>query len=135
MRQLKIQDKPGKGIESLAFDLLNSVTVVHIAHLGISGVGSYAAHKAMQGYYEDIGDLADALVESYQGLKEKLITLPTTATLPKITSASECVSYLKNIRASIDNFQQACDYSEINNILDEIKGLIDSTCYKLTFLK
>lgn len=42
---------------------------------------------------------------------------------------------VKTSRQDIDKEQAVCQYLEINNILDEIKSLIDSTCYKLTFLK
>ena len=53
--------------------LLHSQTQVHIFHLGTKGNGSYAAHKALQGYYEGIDSLVDGIIESYQG-KHGLVT-------------------------------------------------------------
>jgi len=44
--------------------LLASREQAHIFHLQTP---SYAQHKALQGYYEDIVDLIDSYVESYQG--------------------------------------------------------------------
>jgi len=54
-------------MEELASILMHSRTQAHIFHLGVSGPGAYAAHKALQDYYEGIVDLIDGLVESYQG--------------------------------------------------------------------
>ncbi len=54
-------------MEQLASLLLHSRTQAHSFHLGQKGVGSYSAHKALQKYYENIGDLIDGLVEAYQG--------------------------------------------------------------------
>ena len=123
------------GCEILAFNLINSITVIHLAHLGITGPGSYAAHKALNKYYDAAGDFADSIIEQYQGITGKLMKFPEQANIPRLSSAEACCSYLKSLRADIDKEQTVMPYSEINNILDEVKGLIDSTCYKLTFLK
>lgn len=137
MRDLKISSgiKRPTSIEGLSFNLLNSRTVIHIAHLGITGPGSFAAHKALGEYYESIGDLVDSLIEQYQGIMGKLMTFPETASVPSLKSAEDCCGYLKVLRAAVDTEQSTCAYSELCNIMDEIKSLIDSTCYKLTFLK
>lgn len=138
MRQLQVNkglQKPASGCEGLFFNLLNSVTVIHIAHLGITGPGSYAAHKALNEFYDEIGDLADQLIEHYQGITGKLMEFPDTCSVPKLKTAEACCGYLKGLRAEVDKEQATMPYSEINNVLDEVKSLIDSTCYKLTFLK
>ena len=44
--------------------LFQSRTQAHIMHLQSN---SYAQHVALQGYYEEIVDIIDSLVESYQG--------------------------------------------------------------------
>jgi len=44
--------------------LMQSRNQAHIYHLQTN---SFAAHKALQEYYEEIVDLVDGLVESYQG--------------------------------------------------------------------
>lgn len=141
MRQLKITNnqagvpRPNSGCESLAFNLLNSITVIHIAHLSITGPGSYAAHKALGNFYEDVSDLVDSLIEQYQGVTGKIMEFPEQCTLPRLKTADACCGYLKGLRADIDKEQTSMPYSEIGNLMDEIKSLIDSTCYKLTFLK
>lgn len=137
MRELKVSSgiKRSTSIEALSFNLLNSRTVIHIAHLGITGPGSFAAHKALGEYYESIGDLTDSLIEQHQGIVGRLMTFPETVSVPSLKSAEDCCGYLKTLRASVDTEQASCPYSELCNIMDEVKSLIDSTCYKLTFLK
>lgn len=124
-----------EGCEILLFDLLNSITTIHIAHLGITGPGSYATHKALNTYYDEVGDFVDDVIEQYQGVTGKIMRFPENAVIPRLTTAESCCIYLKELRARIDKEQANLPYSEIVNVLDEIKSLIDSTCYKLTFLK
>jgi hypothetical protein len=132
--EMKVGTKSPKTVDSLMSDLLESVTVVHKAHLKITGEGSYAAHKAMGEFYDGIGDLADSLIEGYQGLTESLLDLGPGES-PSFKTAKDCVSYLNSIYKKVDAVQAVCTYSEINNDLDNVKSLINSTKYKLIFLK
>lgn len=123
-----------KQMDILMSDFLESVTVVHKAHLKITGEGSYAAHNAMGSFYDEIGDMVDDIAESYQGLTGKLLKL-SPGKAPEISSATQCISYLSDLYSKVDNMQKVCMHSEINNDLDNIKSLINSTKYKLIFLK
>lgn len=118
----------------LISDFLEAVTSVHKAHLKITGPGSYAAHTAMGAFYDEIGDLADTIAESYQGVTEMLLDIPATQQA-SCTSAAECVNFLNSLYQKVDAAQKACAYSEIINDLDNVKSLINSTKYKLIFLK
>lgn len=127
-----IQRKSDFGV--LISEFLESVTSVHKAHLKVTGPGSYAAHTAMGGFYDEIGDLADGIAESYQGLTETLLDIPQIQ--PKTCSTSQdCVDYLNSLYDKVCAAQDACAYSEINNELDNVKTLINSTKYKLIFLQ
>lgn len=119
---------------ALVADFLESVTSVHKAHLKITGPGSYAAHTAMGAFYDEIGDLADGIAESYQGATETLLDIPSVQQA-SFTSAAECVNFLNSLYQKVDAAQSVCPYSEINNELDNVKTLINSTKYKLIFLK
>ena len=55
------------GIGLLLGTLMQSRNQAHIYHLQVQGMGSYAAHKALNNYYEEIVDLVDSIAESYQG--------------------------------------------------------------------
>jgi hypothetical protein len=110
--------------------LLSSREQAHIFHLQTS---SYASHKALQGYYEDIVDLIDTYVESYQGRYGVLRGyLPTTT----ILEDDSVVSYFMGLQKFVDETRgQLPQDGELNNTVDEIAGLLSSTTYKLRFLK
>jgi len=119
----------------LGFELLQGSTKVHLNHLLITGQGSYAAHKAMNSFYDDVADLADNFIEQYQGCTEKLMIFPTSFEFPVMKTADDCISYLRDLYKKVTAVQNECPYSEIKNTLDEVKSLINSTKYKLLFLK
>jgi len=132
--EMKVGNKAPKMMDALMCDLLEAVTTVHKSHLKITGEGSYAAHKAMGEFYEEIGGLADGLIEGYQGLTETLLELGPCEAF-SCSSAKDCVKYLNALYTKVDAVQAVCTYSEINNDLDNVKSLINSTKYKLIFLK
>lgn len=117
-----------------ALTLLNSVTVIHLAHLTITGPGSFAAHKALNDFYDNVGDLSDSFIEQYQGLSGKLISYPPTVQFDTVCCVAGSMEYLTKLYEKVRVYQASCDYSELNNTLDEIKSLINATVYKLKFL-
>lgn len=107
--------------------LLHSSTVTHFMHLSTD---SYAAHKALGHYYEDIIDLADDFAEAFQGRYSKIKSYPE-----EFHSATDPVKYLRSVQKFVDEARGDLPKdSEIQNIIDEISQLIDSTLYKLKFL-
>ena len=114
--------------------LLHSQTQVHIFHLGTKGNGSYAAHKALQGYYEGIDALVDGIIESYQG-KHGLVTGYDTYDMSKFESVSQCISYFEDLGEMIDEKRDSVKESYLQNQIDTIQELLYSTLYKLKFLK
>lgn len=118
----------------LGFDLLQGATKVHLNHLLISGDKSYAAHKAMNEFYDEISDLADSYIEQYQGATETLMEFSKSYEFPVMKTSNDCVVYLRQLYTKITLVQSKCSYSEIINTLDEIKSLINTTKYKLIFL-
>lgn len=102
----------------------------HIFHLQTS---SYAAHKALQGYYEDIVDLIDTYVESYQG-RYGILSGYTPAS--QIYEGDTVMKYFVGLQAFVDSIREELPADgELNNTVDEISGLISSTIYKLKFLQ
>lgn len=114
--------------------LLHSQTQVHIFHLGVRGKGSYAAHKALQGYYEGIDALVDGIIESYQG-KYGLLTNYKSFKNVSFKSIKQTISYLKGLNEMIEEKRDCCDDSFIQNQIDTVQELIFSTLYKLRFLE
>jgi DNA-binding ferritin-like protein len=122
-----------KDFDEMVSKLLHSQTQVHIFHLGVKGSGSYAAHKALQGYYEGIDDLVDGVVESFQG-QYGLVTNYGTYDMEKFESVKKCVSYFKELNDMITEKRKSVKDSYIQNQIDTIQELLFSTLYKLKFL-
>lgn len=119
----------------LCQELLMGSTKVHINHLLVTGTGSFAAHKAMNEFYDGVADQADTIAEAYQGATEKLLPFTGDSKLPIMKTAKDCLSYLRELYTRVDQAQKQCKYTEIINELDSVKLLIDSTKYKLIFLQ
>jgi DNA-binding ferritin-like protein len=113
--------------------LLHSQTQVHVFHLGAKGSGSYAAHKALQRYYEGIDALVDGIIESFQG-KYGLVTNYETYDMEKFESVKKCVSYFNDLNKMITEKRKSVKDSYIQNQIDTVQELLFSTVYKLKFL-
>jgi hypothetical protein len=111
--------------------LLHAATNVHILHLRSR---SYAEHKALEELYLALPDLVDAVVEAIQGVTGQLIDYPATYYVPAPTGLEE-VQGLKDFVATHRHNPEIPQDSEVQNLIDEIASQIDSTLYKLTFLK
>ena len=105
-------------------------TNAHVLHLQTR---SYAAHKALNEFYDEIVDLADAVAEAYQGKYGLIDTYP-----PRYTPVDDPVKLITELRSWIDDNRYECCNAEdtaLHNMIDEIVALCDSTLYKLRFLK
>jgi hypothetical protein len=108
--------------------LFHSATVTHFMHLQTK---SYAQHVALGEYYDAIVELADKWAEAYQGCYDIITNYPKDFHL-----ASEPVKYLMQIKDFVDDIRKDLpSESQLQNIVDEIADQIDSTLYKLRFLK
>ena len=117
-----------------ATEMMNAATSFHRLHLKVTGDGSYSAHKALGKFYEAMHDHADTLVEGYQGTAEKLLKY-TDMPIRNLDDTADAVRYLRDLYNSVNKLQGMMPYSEIVNNLDLVKDLINSTKYKLLFLK
>jgi len=109
---------PGKFIGTL----FQSRDAMHITHLQTT---SFAEHKALNAYYEGILELTDSFTEKYFGFNKRVeIVIPESKVLDSTT-------HLKELRlimvAERDNYP-----SELQNIIDEMLGLVDEILYLLT---
>jgi hypothetical protein len=121
-------------VAACAMELMNARNSFHILHLKVTGEGSYAAHKALNELYDQIPDFVDTLMEGYQGATEKILKCSYLA--PRtLEDVSDGVNYLRDIYGMINKLQGKLPYSEIVNNLDLVKDAINSTKYKLLFLK
>jgi DNA-binding ferritin-like protein len=123
-------------MEELASILMHSRTQTHIFHLGVSGPGAYAAHVALQGYYEGIVDLLDSLVESYQG-KNGLIQFKPVINLDNNCDTRNIIDYFDKLCMIVKTLRQSPNLADsfLQNQIDNVEDLIYSTKYKLVNLQ
>jgi len=108
--------------------LLHSATNTHFFHFTTD---SYSRHKALQKYYEAIVDLTDSFAESHAGIYSKFTTFPNVYHQPK-----DPLRYMESLQNFVKEARQDLPQdSELQNIIDEIADLINTTTYKLKFLK
>jgi len=110
--------------------LLHSVTNAHILHFQSL---SYSQHMALGAYYDAVGDLVDGFVEAFQGKYGLLTNYKADYQLP----ATEPVAYLTYLKDEVETLRRMQGFpqdSELQNEVDTIANLINSTLYKLRFL-
>jgi DNA-binding ferritin-like protein len=104
--------------------------VTHSVHLNTR---SYAKHKALQKFYEEIVDLADAFAEAYQG-RHGLIGGISLQSHKNSTNVVEFLqSQLDEIEAVRYDVVDRKDTS-LQQLIDNIVELYLTTLYKLRFL-
>lgn len=121
------QAHPTQVISSLASLLFSIRTQVHVLHLQTT---SFAEHKALNEFYDDILDLTDTLLENMIPMYGR----------PRGLVSSEVVDWQPGISKQIltqfhSEFCELCQYvsqSELKNIMDEIKAVINKTMYLLS---
>jgi DNA-binding ferritin-like protein len=104
--------------------------VTHSVHLNTR---SYAKHKALQKFYENIIDLADNFAEAYQG-RNGMIGAITLQSSKKTANVTE---FLEDQLEDIEKYRyDICDKTDsaLQNLIDEIITLYLSTLYRLKFL-
>lgn len=109
--------------------LMHSSTNTQILHRQTK---SFAEHTALGEYYEAIIPLVDTLTETIQGLEGEIIDYPVDYYGPAGSGLEELMSLKEYVSEERKELPQE---TEIQNICDEIAALIDSTLYKLRFLK
>ena len=104
-------------------------TNAHVLHLQTR---SYAAHKALNKFYDEIVDLADSFAEAYIG-SYGLIEFSDTPYEPH----TDALKLLDELDEAVDSTRDALNKGDTHlmSILDEIAALVASTRYKLRFLK
>jgi len=112
--------------------LFASRTQAHVFHLQTP---SFAAHKALNDYYDEIVGITDGIAESYQG-KYGIITGYGNIALQEYQSCEAIIMFFETLCMYVEKSRQILPQdSYIQNQIDEVVALIKSTIYKLRFLK
>lgn len=127
---VKEQTEQNDPVMMFTMHLLHSVTNAHILHLTTR---SYAEHQALGTFYGEIGDLVDSFVEAFQGKYGLLHDFVADYKLPP----TDPVAYLESLKVEVETLRRMPRFpqdSELQNEVDNIANLINSTLYKLRFL-
>lgn len=112
--------------------LLASRTQAHIFHWQVEDQSSFAEHKALNEYYDEIVDLVDEFVEAYQGKYGIIRGYSSPATFRE---DDNLIIYFKALSQYVDKTRGAvADDTYLQNLIDEIYQLIETTLYKLQYL-
>jgi hypothetical protein len=130
-KQTKIDSKPQGGASTLFTKLFEARDFAHYAHLQTE---SFAQHKALGSFYENVVDLADTFYETHAGQYGKSSFSPTSGGLNK---GENPISYLESLAKMLTEAHSFFDEKDthLHNILDEITALTYHTVYKLKYLK
>jgi hypothetical protein len=111
--------------------LFHSRTQAHVFHLQTP---SFAAHKALNDYYDEIVELTDGLIESYQG-KYGIIMNYSNFNIMQYQSIEQVQEYFTALDNTIELLRQDTPDSYLQSQIDIVVELVRSTLYKLKYLK
>jgi hypothetical protein len=123
-------------MERIASMFFHSRTQAHIFHTRQTGPGSYARHKALKKYYEDIIDLMDGIIETYQG-QYGLIEYKEVNGIDNDASPENMIKYFDNLCKFLEKERKEpnLQMSWLQNDLDNLASLLYTTKYKLINLQ
>jgi hypothetical protein len=128
---IKEQNEMSNKFEEVISKLLHSRTQVHIFHLQSD---SFSQHNALNDYYDDIVDLIDDLVESYQG-EFGVIKNYQNYDLKMLENNEQVINFFKDVTNGVEELRKVAGDSFLKGKLDEVVELLNSTIYKLENLK
>lgn len=114
----------------------------HHMHLGITGAGSYAAHKALYEIYNMFPDWVDSIVEASQGVGYDIAIMngsQVTFILPECT-AQAAIAMIEDFRSWIEDQMEMLDpegeedlpeWDWVENFMQEVLMESASVLYKL----
>jgi hypothetical protein len=125
------EDEGNEDFCEMVCNILHSRNQAHVFHLQTQ---SFAEHKALNDYYDGVIDLFDGIIESYQG-KYGIIKNFKTFKIEQYKNGKKTISYFEKLLDIIDENRESVEDSYIQNQIDTVQELINSTIYKLKFLK
>lgn len=126
-----VEDESNDDFCEMICNILHSRNQAHVFHLQTK---SYAEHIALNGYYDAVVPLFDGIVESYQG-KYGIIKNFKTFKVEQYRNGKKTISYFERLLDIIEENRDSVEDSYIQNQIDTVQELINSTIYKLRFLK
>jgi len=107
--------------------LLHAATNTHILHWQTK---SYAEHTALGTFYSELPELVDKVAEAIMGKYDMTFTFKDSYYTPAATGKAELEALKEYVQEERKELPQD---SEIQNEIDNIANLINSTLYLLRF--
>ena len=95
---------------------------------------SYSEHIALNEYYDGIPLIVDGIVESYQG-KYGIQKGYRLFEVRDYSTPEEVINFLKKLDEDVEMLRQSIKETYIQNQIDNVLQLIETTVYKLENLK
>ena len=114
-------------IEEFFGTLQESITAEWRKHLQTN---KYSAHMALDGFYKEMPEKVDALIEAYQADNDVVKNYKNV-----LDEGMDALEYLEELKKLTKEGRELLKSSELESLTDDILGLIDSTIYKLKHLK
>jgi len=121
------QYKQSKDVKGLVQKMFEARQVAHNCHLKSK---SFAEHKALNSFYDNLLELVDGFVETYQGQYGLLGDCEF-----KVEAVSNATEYLEDCVKIFVVGRDSLKDSHLQNVMDEVVALTYRTIYKLKFLK
>jgi len=131
---MDVKFKKKESFVDLISQLKHAGTQMHIFHLQTQ---SYAEHMALGGFYDGLPGLIDSLVETVQGKEQALVKGYKAFPFSDYTSTQAVLQFLQNLLLKIESYRLSLpkSWANIDNQLQVVIDLTESTMYKLKFLK
>lgn len=132
--QRPVKDNLG---QILVGKLFSVRTQIHVFHLQTTGKGSFAQHKALDDFYNEILEFADSFAEIIQGKTQQIITDYKIESVINYTGVDQVLKYLADLNVFIQAYRVKLpkpSWDNIDNKCQEVIDLIEQTSYKLKFL-
>ena len=113
-------------VQEFASSLFELHTDMHIAHLQTN---KYSDHMALNDIYQEIVELRDRFIETYQGYNGIIKGYKI-----ELHEGVDYVKYLENKAKEYAEFRLTLSNGSLQQIVDDINELITSGLYKLKYL-
>ena len=118
-------------VTDIAYELLYIVNIVKVYHWQTS---SYARHKASDGLFLGLNPLVDQFIEVAQGVYNTRVHFTKKADIElENIDDNEIIYILNEFMNWLIDLDNVLDSTDLLNIRDEIKALVNQTLYLFTF--
>ena len=97
----------GKKLVEMVSELFNSEIQTHMFHLQTKSQSSFAEHMALGGYYTEIGEKLDGLIESYQG-KYDIVKGYKSYSFEDYKNVEQLIKYFNGLADMVETKRDCC---------------------------